>query len=491
MKYVLCFFLFLLLIIINPPKVDAQSVAVQNRYGLSFETTGLASTAARTPFWFQANQYGIVPTEGYFLSTRLGAQVNYQRDTTKKQIRLLDWGAGFYGVANVAKQPQLLLPEAYLKVRLGKIEAWGGRRRELYGLLGDSTLSSGSYSWSGNAFPITKLQINTLGFVEIPFTKKLIAFSATFAHGWFGDLVIPSNYDVSIAPTFLHQKSLYIRLGKPTAKLRLYGGFMHNVMWGSEDKIWDYSGLTPRVAFKEVLVGGSWQSSRVGNHLGNLDFGLEYALPAWTLLMQRQFVYEAGALGRLTNLADGLNSITLKRRGTARQNGQVSLKTLLLEILNTNSQGGDVFDFASGQFGRENYFNHYLYQQGWSFKNRIIGTPFMTSNNEIKKELSIPAGYATANNRVLLIHLGVSGVYKTNEFLAKLSYSANQGIYGIVFSPKLSQFSGLFSLSRPTPWLQGSVLRISLATDFGQLLNNSTGIMLGLQKTINPAQKHK
>ena len=126
MKYVLCFFLFLLLIIINPPKVDAQSVAVQNRYGLSFETTGLASTAARTPFWFQANQYGIVPTEGYFLSTRLGVQVNYQRDTTKKQIRLLDWGAGFYGVANVAKQPQLLLPEAYLKVRLGKIEAWGG-----------------------------------------------------------------------------------------------------------------------------------------------------------------------------------------------------------------------------------------------------------------------------------------------------------------------------------------------------------------------------
>lgn len=490
MKYVPCFFGFLLLII-NLPKVDAQSVPVQSRYGLSLETSGLASTSAKTPFWFQANQYGIVPTQGYFLATCLGVQVNYQRDSTKKLTRLLDWGAGFYGVANAAQKSQLLLPEAYLKVRLGGIEIWGGRRREQYGLLGDSTLTSGSYSWSGNAFPITKLQINTLGFVEIPFTRKLIAFSATFAHGWFGDLVIPSNYNVNIARTFLHQKSLYFRLGKPTAKLRLYGGFVHNVMWGDEDKIWSYSGLTPLVAFRDVLVGGSWQSSRVGNHLGNLDFGLEYKLPAWTILVQRQFIYEAGALGRLTNLADGLNGITLKRRGIISTGNKVAIKTLLLEVLNTNSQGNDVFDFATGQFGRENYFNHYIYLKGWSFRGRIIGTPFMTSNNEIKKELANPFDYATANNRVLLIHVGVAGVYKNNEFLAKLSYSANQGLYSALFSPKLSQFSGLFSLSRSTPWLQGSVLRLSLATDLGKLLDNSTGIMLSLQKNITSSQKHK
>ena len=46
--------------------------------------------------------------------------------------------------------------------------------------------------------------------------------------------------------TYLHQKSLYGRFGKPEWKLKLYGGFNHQVLWGNEKKYWgDIFTLSP------------------------------------------------------------------------------------------------------------------------------------------------------------------------------------------------------------------------------------------------------
>ena len=40
--------------------------------------------------------------------------------------------------------------------------------------------------------------------------------------------------NVLLPGTYLHQKSLYGRFGKPGWKLKLYGGFNHQVLWGNE-----------------------------------------------------------------------------------------------------------------------------------------------------------------------------------------------------------------------------------------------------------------
>ena len=41
--------------------------------------------------------------------------------------------------------------------------------------------------------------------------------------------------------TYLHQKSLYGRFGKPEWKWKLYGGFNHQVFWGNEKDIGEIS----------------------------------------------------------------------------------------------------------------------------------------------------------------------------------------------------------------------------------------------------------
>ena len=71
---------------------------------------------------------------------------------------------------------QFLIPVAYIKAKFGAFEIYAGRRKEIFGLV-DSTLSSGSYIWSGNALPMPKIQISTPNFVSLPYTKGLSIFS--------------------------------------------------------------------------------------------------------------------------------------------------------------------------------------------------------------------------------------------------------------------------------------------------------------------------
>ena len=58
--------------------------------------------------------------------------------------------------------------------------------------------------------------------------------------------------------TYLHQKSLYGRFGKPDWKWKLYGGFNHQVFWGSEKKYYgsNYT-LSPLEAYLYIITGKS------------------------------------------------------------------------------------------------------------------------------------------------------------------------------------------------------------------------------------------
>jgi hypothetical protein len=192
------------------------------------EVGAMASSARQTPFWFRANQFGTVPLVAPLGTLRIGSSGLFQRDSTRR-----GWYAG-YGVelvGNAGPKSQALLPEAYVKTGFGAIEFVVGRRRDVMGLV-DSTLSSGSYAWSGNALPIPKIRIGTNGFAPLKFTRGLISINAFFAHGWF------ANTD-SIKHSYLHQKAFYGRIGKPNWKVKLYGGILHSAQWGDGRIIWD------------------------------------------------------------------------------------------------------------------------------------------------------------------------------------------------------------------------------------------------------------
>ncbi|RYF71476.1 MAG: hypothetical protein EOO39_13885, partial [Cytophagaceae bacterium] len=159
----------------------------------------------------------------------------------------------------------------------------------------------------------------------------------------------------------------------------------------------------------------------------------------------------------------------------------IQIQSLLVEYLNTESQGGALFLEKSSQRGRDNYFNHSQYQDGWSRFGVTMGTPFITPSADSQGNL--PKYGFTNNNRVAVMHIGLSGqAYDFFRFQLKASYSENLGTYEVPFGHTVHQFSSAFSLSAPLPILNGITANAAIATDIGSLYTNSVGFYVGIRK---------
>jgi hypothetical protein len=181
-----------------------------NQY--SIDASAVMGTA-QTPFWMRANQFGKVPTEGQTLALFASVKSDYQNPENK-----IDWGyginiGGFAGVQN-----KFIIQQAYLKAKWKAFELYAGRREEIQGLV-DTTLTSGSYIWSGNALPMPKIDLSIPNFTPIG-SSGVFSIKGNYAHGWFDQ-----NRADAIG-IMLHQKSGYFRVGKPNWKFKAYGGLI-------------------------------------------------------------------------------------------------------------------------------------------------------------------------------------------------------------------------------------------------------------------------
>ena len=479
-------------------RAQSDSLATSRGHGASYgvEIAGLASTSGRTPFWLRANQYGVIPANSpaglAIVSTNGRFALN-----ERKPAQQLTYGLELVG--NAARQSRLLLPQAFLSFNLGKFVLWGGRKKEVIGL-GDSTLTSGFYSWSGNALPITKIQIGTNGFVPLGFTKGLISINAFFAHGWF------ANSD-SIQGSFLHQKAVYVRIGKPGWRVQFKGGVTHNAQWGGR------SSYLPELVAKDGQIPGSLKDylyvltaregnasdsptltdfdrvNRVGNHLGSIDFALETSVGRWQAMGYYQHPFEDKSGVVFINFPDGLYGLRLQRQPGDRG---FRVDHILLEHLSTMSQSGSQTHTGSRYDGKDDYFNNYQYLDGWVQDRNVIGTAFLSRRNDIRSDL--PYGtqkriWAIANNQIEVYHIGLAGSFGkltangTMRWQMKLSTSQNYGAPRLAFLRSVAQFSGVAAVTWPLSWLGGSELNTAIALDQGQLYKNAIGGWLSLRKT--------
>lgn len=456
---------------------------------------GALASSNQTPFWLRANQYGTVPLKSPIGYLSVGLRSDYLTSDSTGYKPLVDWGYSINAVTNLGQTNQILLPEAYIKGRLGAFELYAGRRKEVIGLM-DTLLTTGSYIWSGNALPIPKIQLSLPQFTPLPFTKGLLSLMGTFSHGWF------ESDNRLVKGVYLHQSSFYGRLGKPTWRVRVYGGFNHQVMWGGYSNY-----LGPGVAangrlpsaikyFPAVVLGTrnpfpddqsiqtttNFEENRIGNHLGSVDVAADVNLGHWNLFAYRQFVYDDGSLFYGTNLEDGLNGLRLKNRNSP-ESSAFFLRQITVEYLFTGSQGGDVFILDdSKRRGRDDYFNNSQYLDGWTYFGRTIGSPFLTPQQEVNS--SLPPRYGIANNRVSVFHLGLSALVAGKvDITTRLSFSKNAGTYVTPYITLPSEFSGLLTASVPVNLFGGAVLNGALALDSGELLPNSVGGYVSLRKT--------
>ena len=312
--------------------------------------SAFVSNAGQTPFWQRSLQYGQVP-----LSSNSAVFIlKHQKidDLTKNA----NWKYGIEATAWGGKTNDIFLTQAYVSGRFKKWELWAGRRKEVYGI-GDSSNTSGFYAWSGNAIPTPKIQLGTRDYINL--FGGWIGVHMTYSHGWLDN-------QGSVINSYLHQKSLYGRIGKPNGLFSVFGGLNHNATWGGEQKvktggIYDIypTGLNTYFYVVTLLkdrtvvkidTNSTWDDTNgfYGNHLGSLDLAIKYQ-PKWgEILIYKQSAYETGRIMSLTQINDGLVGLSIKFKR------QKIVNALTFEHLYTANQGNFVSGLA--QFFNIKYY---------------------------------------------------------------------------------------------------------------------------------------
>lgn len=442
----------------------------QDKIGPSLELGMGLTSGTYTPFWLRANQYGAVPTKESYAT----AGVSFG-DFFKVNKRT-SWGYGVKALVNLSEtKADVLLQEAYLKGKFGIFELQAGRKKQIQGLV-DSTLSSGSYIWSGNALPMPMINLVVQDYWAPKFMNDVVGFKGNFAHGWF------DNQRGDVSNFYLHQKSFYGRLGKPNWLFKFYGGFNHQVQWGGTLKYADpgnFAAHNGKIAssLKDYLyvitgqsmnvVGGDTATygindgwNRLGNHLGSVDVGMEVDWKEAKLLFYRQSVYEDGSLFHGNNITDGLHGISFTRKA------EQGITKLVLEYLNTTSQGGSIFNDSDVNRGLDNYFNNAVYREGWTYAGKGIGTPMMTLDSET--DLTNTNATYYDNNRVESFYVGIQAKFGENDFTFRGSLSNSIGWFGIENVPVKKQYSFGLQWQRPVQLMgYDAQLKASFGADKG------------------------
>lgn len=464
---------------------------------LRFKVEGQAgyNSHEQLPFWLRSNQFGSIPLVGLSSSFIGSVSKSYHLDKAK----LFDWGVGLEGRANLGNEVEFTLIEAYAKLKIAIFQIKAGRSKEITGIVGDSSLTSGSFSISGNALGIPQVSLSIPEYYTLPVFNGIFSIKGNFAHGWLGTESIAENFRLQESKTYFHQTSIYGRIGGPSSRFKVYGGINHQVYWGNYSNIFPESRgrLSRWQEFVKVVTGAGYVDSKVGNHLGSIDFQLEYELPSSILRVYRQNIYDVGAIGKLANLADGLNGIAIINKNSSSTNNFFWSK-ILIEIFSTKNQAGEIWSRKTAT-GYENYYNNGQYLKGWSYNNLNLGSPFITSRRFTRESLvSNPTDYFI-NNRVLAFNFGFEASAKSLFLKTKLSYSKNYGTYRssgkshqslgqiVPANPNLifnaaNQFS--VYLEGKKQFKQNILGGVILAGDYGQLYYNSIGIMASVAKSF-------
>lgn len=466
-----------LLITIFPISIDTSD-------HMSIALKTIASDTKATPFWMRSLQYGSVPMENIGVGARINLARSYDFD------KRYDWKYGLELNAWAGQENNMFLTEAYISGRRGKWELWAGRKKEVYGL-GDTTLTSGFYAWSGNALPMPKIQLGTPGYLNV--LNKWIGLKMTWAHGWFDNRGPLEN-------VMLHQKSLYGRIGKPDARLNLFGGLNHQVQWGGNRIV----PLTTKRAINvypggwntyfyvvTVLKNKNWVAvdpntssddteNQYGNHLGSIDIAADYKTKWGGIMFYKQTAYEQGAVFNLTPADDGLTGLSICVKG------RHFIEGFLLEHLYTGNQGlyrswiAKLFNTVDSHFGeRIEYMYNGARSTGWWYQADEIGTPLI-----IRDSKTIRGGNQFTFNAVNVIYVGLKG-HLTEEMDWVFRGSRSSDTYlrpSKTIPPVYLQQSYSLRVNRT----KNKRLRYSfeMAYDQGDLLPGSLGIMASAQYQI-------
>ena len=435
------------------------------------ETGFTVSSGGIAPFWMRSNNYGAVPlhTPGAVLRASLNGEMK-----PRSNIGIC---YGIDLIERYSNKNEVLLQQAYAGFSYRDLSLKAGLWEQQYGNQYQS-LSSGGLIWSGNARPIPELSLEVTEYISVPFTKKFVEFKGGISHGWFGD-------DITVDDILLHHKYLYVRFGGELP-VKLHYGLHHFAQWSGYSSNPDYGQLPGGFStFLRVFMarGGSpgafWTEYRnaTGNHIGSHNLGIDAKLRNHEINFYWQTIFEDGSGLRLRNIRDGLWGLKLSLKTFA------PVSAVLVEYINTTDQSGtfdqyyenDTMKFAGGN---DNYFNSGVYEGGWTYRGKTIGTPLITSP-EIMSSSAFPY---LLNNKISALHLGLEGKAGRIDYKAFYTFSRNYGTNSSPFLERRDQHSVLLkgSVSDVLPW--NLSVSAAVAFDIGELYEKNLGVMFSMKK---------
>lgn len=390
-----------------------QDLFAQADHETTFSTSSIASFSSKdASFWLNASQFGLYGSDKV-------SSMNIMKLENKTQYNQFEIYSNVSPVLRIGDDSEIFLQELYVESNFRNWRLLVGKKEWTDGFA-ITDLGFGSMIWSSNAAPIPKITLEVKDWTKVPFTWDLFSFRGYYSHGWFEE-------DRFVESSYLHEKALYLYLGKDNWPVQFRGAVIHNVMWAGNhpsfgnlpDKLDDYINIVTFQkgdADEENPEPVSFQGSTVGA----FDFGIKYMLSKFEIQFSKQFYIESRTSTYFRSPADGLWRLEWQK------NNQVNTGILAVsyEFLNMFKQDARRSE-GETRGSDQTYFN-FIYLDGWTYKNRIIGIP-LVQTTEINNELFITNNIFLAHNVGIRFSPSFLPLQNSGYIETKFTYSRSYG----------------------------------------------------------------
>jgi len=447
----LTIFLSLIFIFFKSINLFAQVVKEQH---LELETRSYSSTQGYLPFWLWANQKGRISEQGKYHQLGL---LKFKGSISDTSHRLkFSYGVSFVSEALTGLATGFQINEAFLSIVYKKVLFKIGEQAAKTQLSGLSA-TNGDFYYSNNSRPYPSLQLGTNGFIKV---FKNFSFSAIYE-----EALIRDQYEYVKNP-YLHHKNLFLRLGNPE-KLRITAGIDDYAWWGGTSPNPEYGKLPSGFNYYLRVImnrpGGSnapltERDNAAGNHLGQYKLTIEKEIANQSFLFYLCHPIEDRSGIKWQNYQDNLFGLFWKK-----EQKQSLISSALVEFYFTRNQNMPSSNSINGigGSGPVNYFNHYLYLSGYTYKGNVIGAPLFypviyDNNGKV---------IGTSNTRFYAFHGGIGGsIIPSDHYKLLLTYSVNSGMWITPYPSRLMRLSSLFEYTYS--WNKHLGINCGLAHDY-------------------------
>lgn len=471
--------------------VSGGAIASEIPDSISYSVEGTASfsTGQNTPFWLVNNRFGLSSVEKNNGYLRAGLFKEANRNGKK-----FAWGAGVDLAVAYNFSSTFIVQQLYADLRYRCLGLTIGSK-EFTGGFNNPRLSSGNLLFSNNARPIPQAKIGIPEYTKVPWTNGWLAVKGYMSYGFFTDDKWQKSFVAEDSKrtehVLFHSKAGFLKIGDHKRfPVEFEGALQMAAQFGGKsitgNRVIDMPNslkdwlkvIIPSSGGSNTPVGE--QTNVYGNHVGDWNVAVSYtpASDEWSAKIYYDHFFEDHSM-----MFFDYTWRDMLLGAEVRFPKNPVLGSIVYEYLHTKDQSGPVYwdhtpEIPEQVSGRDQYYNHGIYT-GWQTWGMGIGNPML-----ISPVYNLNHALYFYHNRIKTHHLGLEGRPSSLiGYRLLLSYTRSWGTYDCPTSKVLNNFNTLIETTFTPKKLSGWSGKLSLATDGGNLLGRSFGVMVSVRKT--------